>query len=69
MNSGIAAFERALLDIAAEVEADETRIKREVLEAARANDCDRVITIVERWLTEPPAEVLAANLIDAGGSR
>ena len=62
-------FPQVLLDIAAEVEADETRIKREVLEAARANDCDRVITIVEDWLAKPPAEVLSHALIDASEER
>ena len=60
---------QTLLAIAAEVEADETRLKQEILEAARASDCDRVITIVEKWLTTPPAEVLAHALQDANGSR
>lgn len=69
VDSVIAAFERALLGVASEVEADETRLKREVLDAARNNDCDRVISIVEDWIAKPPAEVLAANLIDVGGSR
>ncbi|QKK08992.1 MAG: hypothetical protein HND58_13025 [Planctomycetota bacterium] len=60
---------QVLLDIAAEVEADETRIKREVLEAARAKDHDRVITIVEQWIAKPPSEVLSHALIDASEER
>ncbi|MCC7389649.1 MAG: hypothetical protein IT431_12870 [Phycisphaerales bacterium] len=53
---------RALLDIAAEVEADETRLKRHILDAARAGDTGTVIAIVEQWLTTPPAVVLSHAL-------
>ncbi len=60
---------QTLLDIATEVEADEARIKQEILDAARAGDCGTVITIVEQWLTTPPAELLSHALIDAGESR
>ncbi len=60
---------QTLLDIAAEVEADETRLKRHILDAARAGACDRVIEIVEKWLTSPPAEVLSHALIDAPDPR
>ena len=60
---------QVLLNIAAEVDADETRIKQEVLKAARAKDHDRVINIVEEWLAKPPAEVLSSNLIDASEER
>ena len=60
---------QVLLDIAAEVEGDETRIKQQILEAARAGDCGTVIAIVEKWLTHPPAEVLGHALLDAGRSR
>lgn len=65
----VAAFERALLDVAAAVEADETQIKQQILDAARAGDCGTVIDIVQKWLTEPPAEVLAGRLIDAAEAR
>jgi len=54
-----------LLDIAAEVEAVERRLKEQIIEAARAGDCDRVVAIAEQWLTKPPADVLAHALIDA----
>ena len=62
-------FPKTLLDIAAEVEADETRLKRHILDAARAGDCGSVITIIEQWLTSPPAEVLSHALIDAPDPR
>lgn len=60
---------QTLLDIAAEVESVEARLKQLILDAARAGDCDRVIEIVEKWLDRPPAEVLSHALLDAGGSR
>lgn len=56
---------QVLLDIAAEVEAVEIRLKQQVLEAARAGDLAKVISITEKWLIEPPAEVLAHALLDA----
>ncbi len=59
---GSAAFARTLLGIAAQVEADESAIKQAILDAARAGDCARIIDIVTRWQTSPPAEVLAAKL-------
>jgi hypothetical protein len=62
-------FERALLAVASEVEADETRLKQKILDAARAGDCDTVITIVEQWLAGPPAEVRSHALLHARGSR
>ena len=58
-----------MVDVAREVEADEARLKREVLDAARSGDCGRVIAIVTAWLDSPPAEVLAHALLDAGKSR
>ncbi len=60
---------QTLLDLASEVEAEETRIKQEILDAARAGDCGAVITIVEQWLTSPPAEVLSHALLDAPDPR
>ena len=62
-------FDQVLLDIAAEVEAIETRLKEQIIEAARAGDCDTVIAITEKWLTKPPAEVLAQALIPASPRR
>jgi hypothetical protein len=60
---------QVLLDLASEVEANEARLKRHILDAARAGDCDTVINIVEQWLTSPPAEVLADALLDAPDPR
>lgn len=52
---------RAILDMAAEVEAAEIRIKQAVLEAARAGDAPRIVEIVTRWMSMPAAEVLAKS--------
>lgn len=60
---------QVLIEVAAEVEAAEAAIKQEILAAARAGDCARVINIVEQWLTTPPAELLSHALLDAGESR
>ncbi|MCC7390630.1 MAG: hypothetical protein IT431_17925 [Phycisphaerales bacterium] len=60
---------QTLLDLAAEVEAAETRLKRHILDAARAGDTGTVIAIVEQWLTSPPAEVLSHALLDAPDPR
>lgn len=60
---------QTLLDIAAEVEAAEVQIKQQILDAARAGACDRVISLVEQWLTEPPAEVLSNALHPASEVR
>lgn len=51
-------FARTVLDIAAEVESAETRLKEAILAAAREGDCARVIDIVSRWMTVPATEVL-----------
>jgi hypothetical protein len=64
-----AALTSALLDIAAEVEAAELQIKQQVLAAARAGDCDRIVEIVEKWLVEPPVEVLSEALPSSRGAR
>lgn len=52
---------RALLDLAAEVEADEAAIKRAVLDAAEAGDIGGVLAIMRRWSTLPSSEVLPKN--------
>ncbi|GJQ29745.1 MAG: hypothetical protein HBSAPP03_16290 [Phycisphaerae bacterium] len=52
---------RALLDLAAEVEADEAAIKRAVLDAAEAGDIGTVLAIMRRWSTLPSSEVLPKN--------
>lgn len=49
---------KAVLDIAAEVEAAEARIKQAILDAARAGDCAMVSAIMLRWVSLPAAEVL-----------
>lgn len=54
-----AAFAKSLLGIAADLERDEARIKRAVLDAAEAGDAPRAADIVRRWLEQPPAEVVA----------
>jgi hypothetical protein len=64
-----ATFTSALIDVAAEVEATEHRLKQEILAAARAGDCDHVIEIVEKWLVEPPVEVLSKALPSSRGAR
>lgn len=61
-------FARTLVAEATRVEAAELVIKNEVLAAARKGDCDRVMDIVSRWLSEPPV-ALAATLIDASDPR
>lgn len=52
---------RALLDLAAEVEADEAAIKRAVFDAAEAGDIGTVLAIMRRWATLPSSEVLPEN--------
>ena len=52
-------FPKTLLEVAAEIEAAESDIKKEILEAARRGDCARVIHIVSKWANGPAAEVLA----------
>jgi hypothetical protein len=51
-------FARTLLDTAAQVEAAEDAIKKEILRAADAGDCARVASIVTRWIDMPSVEVL-----------
>jgi len=50
---------REILDLAAELEADEAEIKRRILDAATAGDCATVKDIVAAWLVASPAEILA----------
>jgi hypothetical protein len=63
-----AAFARAALELAAQVEADERRIKQAILDAARAGDMALVIGIVERWQNRPAAEVLTGLALPPHGS-
>lgn len=60
------ALARTVLEIAAEVERDERRIKHEILEAAGLGDLAAVIRIVRRWLDVPVREVLAFAVERAG---
>lgn len=60
---------QTLLDIAAEVEADEAQIKQRMREAAERGDCAAVIELLDLWESKPPAEVLSHALIDAGDLR
>jgi hypothetical protein len=55
------AFARAVLGAAADVEAEEQRIKRAILDAAKAGDCSFIVTTVERWFDMPAAEVLCPS--------
>ena len=50
---------RHVLNIAAELEADETGIKHEIIAAAEAGDCAEVIRITNAWINCPPSEILA----------
>lgn len=54
-------FGRAVLDIAAEVEADEQRLKRKMLTCARIYECDRLVEMLDDWLHRPASEVLAKH--------
>lgn len=54
------AFARSLLDAAAQLERDEQRIKRAVLEAVCRGDSAAAARIVQRWLDGPASQVLAA---------
>jgi len=53
---------QTLLAIAAEVEADETQIKQQILKAARAGDYGTVIEIVQRWRGTPSVSVASRVL-------
>lgn len=59
---GRAAFARSLLKVAAEVEAEELRLKSEIQQAAAAGDSTRVADIIARWMTRPVVEVLAGYM-------
>ncbi len=59
----LAPLGRALLAAADETERAEARLKREIIEAARAGDCARVIDIATRWLERPPVEIASSHLI------
>ena len=57
------AFERqrlaqTLLDLAAEAEEADLRIKKAILEAMGNRDFSLVESIVQRWMTNPPTEVV-----------
>lgn len=55
------AFARSVLNVAAEVDAAETRIKQAILDAANEGDAPRVVEIVTRWQQVPATEVLATT--------
>lgn len=52
-------FARTLLDLAAEAEGAERRLKEAVLAAAKAGDSARVAHIMESWLSRPAVDILA----------
>jgi len=52
------AYAQTLLDLAAQVERDEARIKRHILHAARRRDHARVERLVTRWLRLPVSQVI-----------
>ena len=52
------AFVRVVLATAADVEADERRIKQAILEAAERGDTLAVAEIVTRWQSMPAKDVL-----------
>lgn len=49
---------RALLSMAARVEAEERLLKQKLLACARARDCDRLVEALEAWLSGPAAGAL-----------
>ncbi len=51
---------KTLLEVAMEVERDELRIKRVILDAARRGDAGEVVRIILRWLELPVGRVLPA---------
>lgn len=51
-------FARTLLDMAIQVEQEESRIKRAVLQALEEGNVVQVKAIVKRWLEKPVSEVL-----------
>ncbi len=51
---------KTLLEVAMEVERDELRIKRVILDAARRGDVGEVERIILRWLELPVGRVLSA---------
>jgi hypothetical protein len=65
--SPTASLARTLLDLAASIENEEQRIKREILEAAKSGHLDRVCGIVQRWLSVPVDEVLRQAPNDRAG--
>lgn len=48
-----------ILEVAAQVEAAEARIKQEIAAAAERGDCGRVVELLRRWMSVPATEVLA----------
>lgn len=61
---------KAVLEIADEIERAETAIKKELLNAAKDNDLNRIKTIVSRWISEPVSNVLVDDTrIKSGKSR
>lgn len=75
VKSNISLAADQILRIAHEVEAAEAAIKAEVVRAAQAGDCGRVVDVVTRWMTAPATEVLKVGgtaehrLMDAEESR
>lgn len=48
------------LELADQVEADEARIKRAILDALEDGSVDRAVQIVRHWQSAPPSEVASA---------
>ena len=64
-------FARSVLDIAAEIEQAEGKIKQAILNAASAGDVQTVIDIISKWIKEPVVDVAAAlhaNALDPCGA-
>ena len=55
-----ALFGRAVLDIAAQVEADEAALKRKLIACAKIREFDRMVDALEVWLNSPAADALRA---------
>jgi hypothetical protein len=52
------AFARTVLTIANDTERAERELRQEIITAARAGDCNRVIDIVLGWDNMPPLDAL-----------
>ena len=60
---------RVILTVAAETNAAEARLIDQIIEAAEAGNCQRVLSLARAWRDKPPVEVVESALQHASGSR